>query len=82
MCANVGGGSFGTGDDASLRLGAPLTFPRFINNGDGTVADTVTVLTWLRQADCIGRPWSAVIATVNTLASGPCGLIDGSSAGQ
>jgi len=44
----IGGGSFGVGDDASLQLGVPLTSPRFIDNGDGTLADTVTGLTWLK----------------------------------
>jgi hypothetical protein len=78
----IGGGSFGVGDDASLRLGAPLTSPRFIDNGDGTLADTVTGLTWLKQADCINQAWSAALNAVNALASGQCGLSDGSTAGQ
>ncbi|MBI3523609.1 MAG: DUF1566 domain-containing protein [Betaproteobacteria bacterium] len=77
-----GGGSFGARDDASLQLGAPATYPRFIDKGDGTVADTMTGLTWLKQADCIKQTWSSAIATVNGLASGQCGLTDGSSAGQ
>jgi hypothetical protein len=80
--AGVGGGSFGARDDASLQLGAPLTASRFIDNGDGTVADTVTGLTWLKQADCIHQPWAGALATVNGLASGQCGLADGSTAGQ
>ena len=53
--AGIGGASFGGGDDASLQLGVPATSPRFIDNGDGTLADTVTGLTWLKQADCIIR---------------------------
>jgi hypothetical protein len=77
-----GGASFGTGDDASLQIGAALTFPRFIDNGNGTLADTVTGLTWLKQADCINQSWSGAISVVNNLASGRCGLSDGSIAGQ
>jgi len=77
-----GGASFGGGDDASLQIGAPLTSPRFIDNGDGTLADTVTGLTWLKQADCISQTWGGALAAVNTLASGQCGLTDGSTAGQ
>lgn len=77
-----GGASFGIGDDASLQIGAPLTFPRFIDNGDGTLADTVTGLIWLKKADCINQSWTGAINAVNTLASGQCGLTDGSLAGQ
>lgn len=70
------------GTDATLQLGAPLTSPRFIDNGDGTLHDTVTGLTWLKQADCIQQTWSAALGAVNALASGQCGLTDGSTAGQ
>lgn len=80
--AGQGGGSFGTADDASLQLGAPLTSPRFIDNGNGTLIDTVTGLTWLKKADCIRQSWSGALAAVNNLASGQCGLTDGSTAGQ
>ena len=83
--ATGGGGagqSFGAADDALLQLGAPLTSPRFIDNGDGTLADTVTGLTWLKQADCIQQSWSDALSSINNLASGACGLTDGSSAGQ
>lgn len=80
--AGVGGASFGSGDDASLQMGTPLTFPRFIDNGDGTLADTVTGLTWLKKADCINQPWAGAISTINALASGQCSLSDGSTAGQ
>ncbi|MDD2737203.1 MAG: DUF1566 domain-containing protein [Desulfuromonadaceae bacterium] len=79
-----GGASFGVGDDASLQIGAPLTFPRFIDNSNGTLSDTVTGLTWLKKADCIKlkQSWTDAITAVNTLASGQCGLTDGSTAGQ
>jgi len=81
----AGGGSgqsFGEADDAILQMGAPLTSPRFIDNGNGTVADTVTGLTWLKQADCIKGSWSDAITLINSLNNGQCGLSDGSSAGQ
>jgi hypothetical protein len=70
------------GIDAHLQLGVPLTSPRFIDNGDGTLHDTVTGLTWLKQADCISQTWSAALSAISTLASGQCGLTDGSTAGQ
>jgi hypothetical protein len=78
----IGGASFGAGDDASLLIGVPLTYPRFIDNGDGTLADTVTGLSWLKRADCIQQSWSGAMAAVNNLASGQCGLTDGSTPGQ
>ncbi len=76
------GASFGTGDDASLQIGAPLTSPRFIDNGDGTLSDTVTGLTWLKKADCVSQSWSGALTAINSLANGQCGLTDGSSAGD
>lgn len=77
-----GGTSYGVADDASLQLGVHFPSPRFVDKGDGTVADTATGLTWLKQADCIKQTWSAALATIGTLASGQCGLADGSAAGQ
>ena len=71
-----------TGDSASLVNSAPLTSPRIIDNEDGTLSDTVTGLMWLKKADCIQASWSDAIAAVNSLASGQCGLTDGSTAGQ
>lgn len=76
------GESFGINDDASLQIGAPLTSPRFIDNGNGTLSDTVTGLTWLKQANCINQSWSSALTTINSLASGQCGLTDGSTTGQ
>jgi hypothetical protein len=73
---------YNAGDDGTLQKGVPLTYPRFIDNGKGTVTDTVTGLVWLKQADCINLPWTAAITAVNTLASGQCGLSDGSVAGS
>src|SRR5262249_6826608 len=73
---------FAKGDDGDAQGGSRLTFARWIDNGNGTLTDTVTGLTWLKQADCIHQTWSNALAAVNTLASGQCGLTDGSSAGQ
>jgi len=70
------------GDDGSVGAGVPLTFPRMRDNGDGTVTDTVTGLVWLKQADCISQTWAGAVAAVNALASGQCGLTDGSTAGS
>jgi hypothetical protein len=42
------------GDDGFLRMGAMAPWPRFADNGDGTVTDHLTRLIWLEDADCLG----------------------------
>ena len=73
---------FASGDDGSTQIGVPLSFPRMRDNTDGTVTDTVTGLVWLKQANCIMGTWPSALATVSALASGQCGLTDGSAAGS
>jgi uncharacterized protein DUF1566/carboxypeptidase family protein len=72
----------GSGDDGTIESGLPLTSPRMLDNGNGTVTDTVTGLIWMKQADCINDTWPGAIAKVNSLASGQCGLTDGSATGS
>jgi hypothetical protein len=56
---------------------------RFTDNGDGTVTDNLTALIWLKNANCFGtRTWAEALSDANGLASGSCGLSDGSSAGE
>ena len=74
--------SYVAGDDGSLQAGVPLTYPRWIDNGNGTLTDTMTGLHRLKKTDCIHQPWAAAIAEVNSLASRQCGLTDGSVAGD
>jgi hypothetical protein len=70
------------GDDGSTQTGVHLTYPRWIDNGDGTTTDTVTGLVWLQQANAINLPWAEAVAAVNALQSGTHGLTDGSAAGN
>jgi len=74
--------TYSSGDDGSIQAGVHPTFERWIDNGNGTITDTVTGLIWLKKADCIQDSWSSAIQSVNTLASGQCGLTDGSAAGK
>lgn len=69
----------------------PTPTPRFTDNGDGTVTDNMTGLIWLRNANCFGLfPWETPLGSgifpaanaCNNLASGSCGLSDGSNAGD
>ena len=73
---------FAANDDGSVEAGVPQTSSRMIDNGNGTVTDTMTGLVWLKQADCVNGTWTGALASVNTLASGQCGLSDGSKAGD
>ena len=73
---------YNAGDDGTVQIGVPLDSPRFVDNEDGTITDTMTGLHWLKLANCIRGTWSDALTAVNQLASGQCGLTDGSSAGQ
>ncbi|HEY1985409.1 MAG TPA: DUF1566 domain-containing protein [Terracidiphilus sp.] len=74
--------AYQAGDDGTLQKGVPLVYPRFIDHGDGTMTDAMTGLVWLKLANCIEGDWATAVASVNKLASGQCGLTDGSAAGQ
>ena len=73
----------GTGQDGDKQAGVTWPSPRFTDNNNGTVTDNLTGLVWLKEANCFGlRAWTAALNDANTLASGNCGLSDGSTAGQ
>ncbi len=73
---------FAAGDDGSVRAGVMAPYPRFIDNANGTVTDILTGLIWLKQANCIQGDWATAAAAARSLASGQCGLSDGSAAGS
>ena len=75
--------SYATGDDGDHEKGVEWQNPRFTDNGDGTVTDNLTGLIWLKDANCFGtRTWNNALSDSNGLASGSCGLTDGSNAGD
>ncbi len=84
--------SYAVGDDGDWMPGAS-TASRFLDNGDGTVKDNLTGLVWLTNANCsatlggvvstgTGLTWANALTWSNNLATGSCGLTDGSVAGQ
>lgn len=84
--------SYGSGDDGAVQAGLPAPSPRF-TAVNGTVADNLTGLVWLQNANCTdtvgGIPkgsayltWADALRWSNSLASGKCGLTDGSIASQ
>jgi len=82
----------GTGQDGDKKAGVAWPSPRFTDKGNGTVTDNLTGLIWLKNANCTdtvggktpssGLPWADAITWSNAMASGKCGLTDGSTAGQ
>lgn len=56
---------------------------RYVDCGNGTVTDTQSGLVWLQDVNCFGTlTWSDAMLTIAGLASGDCGLTDGSSPGD
>jgi hypothetical protein len=86
--------SYTAGDDGDLEMGVDwITATRFITSTTGIVTDTLTGLIWLERTNCIAfssgdvtgqniRNWTAALTAANELATGFCGLTDGSSAGD
>jgi hypothetical protein len=75
--------NYATGDDGGLRKGVAWPSLRFTDNTNGTVTDNLTGLIWLTNANCFGvKGWTTALSSANSLASGTCGLTDGSTAGQ
>jgi PKD repeat protein len=75
--------SFLTGDDAYELAGVSWPNPRFTDNSDGTVTDNLTGLIWLKNSNCGGQmTWAAALNYCKNLASGSCGLTDGSAVGD
>lgn len=88
----------GTGQDGEYRMGNTGALPpsttnlytvpgwrgeRFTDNKDGTVTDNLTGLIWLKNANCQDAiNWVSALSNCNSLASGSCGLTDGSAAGD
>ncbi len=62
----------GTGQDGNLRPGAEWPATRFTDNGDGTVTDHLSDLTWLKDAGCFGFDvtWTNAFVEVDELNSG------------
>ncbi len=74
---------YATGDDGDLGKGMAWPDPRFVDNADGTVTDRLTGLVWLKDASCFGLSiWNQALLDCSGLASGACGLTDGSSPGD
>lgn len=75
--------SYGARDDGALQKGLATPTPRYIDNGDGSVYDLLTGLIWTKNANCFGpQQWTAALSSASMLASGVCGLTDGTASGD
>jgi hypothetical protein len=88
--------SYAPCDDGNLQKGLAPPHKRFTDNGDGTVTDNFTRLVWLKNANCLDDTvagisksmqygeltYAKAMAWTKALASGYCGLTDGSVAGD
>jgi len=81
--------SYAAGDDGDIQAGVAFPAQRFLDNGDGTVTDSLTRLIWLQNANCFSiQAWQNALNAANNLADDPdstttdCGLRDGSDAGD
>ena len=61
--------TYAAGDDGAIRAGVALPSPRFTDNSDGTIADNLTGVTWLKNANCpqLDRNWPTALADVASL---------------
>jgi hypothetical protein len=56
---------------------------RFVDMQNGTIFDTVNNLTWLKDANCFSQQnWYDATSKTVALASGQCGLTDGTKSGD
>ena len=61
----------------------PACTTGYCDNDDGTITDSTTGLVGLKNANCFGGlNWDAALSAAANLASGQCGLTDGSSVGD
>lgn len=63
----------GTGEDGEKLAGASWTSPRFIDNGDGTITDTLVGpnssenLQWMKNANCLKTYYPALDTFTGTM---------------
>ena len=64
--------SYAAQDDGNVQVGAQWPEPRFFDNGDGTVTDTLTGLMWLKDGGCLNRKnWSGALITIVEMNENP-----------
>jgi hypothetical protein len=59
--------NFAQNDDGSIQAGVEWPEQRFIDNGDGTITDSLTGLMWLKDGDCLRTVWKNAVKTIGNL---------------
>jgi|GEM_PF-3811682 len=61
-----------TGQDGEFLAGASWPDPRFIDNNDGTISDSLTGLMWLADGACLGdKTWIEALAIAESFNTNP-----------
>ena len=63
--------TYAIGDDGFMQAGIEWLAPRFTDNGDGTVLDTLTGLMWLKDGGCFKKNWSSALTTITDFNNNP-----------
>jgi hypothetical protein len=64
--------SYASGDDGDIQAGVEWPALRFVDNGDGTVTDTLTGLMWLQDGRCFGkRNWKDAFKVITEFNGNP-----------
>lgn len=71
-------------DDGYIQAGVKPPSPRFKDNNDGTVVDSLTGLMWLKDHQCYfaWNGWADAVDFAQNLSTGQCGLNDDSHSGD
>jgi hypothetical protein len=79
-----GGGDSGGGtSQPTTTITTPAPSSTFVDKGNGTLYNSTKNLSLLKNANCFGAlNWKDAYNKTNVLASGICGLTDGSTAGK
>lgn len=64
--------SFAFGDDGDIEPGTAWPEPRFVDNGDGTITDSLTGLMWMKDWGCLHKEnWSGALITITEMNENP-----------
>ncbi|MEW6053690.1 MAG: DUF1566 domain-containing protein [Nitrospirota bacterium] len=64
--------SFAFGDDGDIVPGTAWPEPRFVDNGDGTITDSLTGLMWMKDWGCLHKEnWSGALITITEMNENP-----------